>query len=73
VESNVLRSCLKNCKGSGEERRTSNGKKQIPCGNDRKKGKSKGNGKGNNKCNGNGKKQIPGGSDRKKGKSKGKG
>jgi hypothetical protein len=50
VEPKVLGSCLKNCKGSAEERRTSNGKKQIPCGNDRKKGKSK----GNNKCNGKG-------------------
>jgi hypothetical protein len=42
----LLKKLSKNCKGSAEERRTCNGKKQIPCGNDRKKGNS--NSKGQN-------------------------
>jgi hypothetical protein len=42
----LLKKLSKNCKGSAEERRTRNGKKQIPFGNDRKKGKS--NSKGQN-------------------------
>jgi len=43
----------------GNDRKKGNGKEQIPGGNDRKK------------CKGNGKKQIPGGNDRKKGKGQG--
>jgi len=41
-----IRSCLKKCGGSAEERRTRNGKKQIPFGNDRKKGNSNSNSNG---------------------------
>jgi hypothetical protein len=41
----LLKKLSKNCKGSAEERRTCNGKKQIPFGNDRKKSKGKGKGR----------------------------
>jgi hypothetical protein len=53
--------------GASKAKARSNGEKQIPCGDDSKKGKGRSKGKGK------GKKQIPFGDDSKKGNGNGKG